>query len=193
MSEHDEAFWDERYRSAHHAGHRPPSPHLVAEAARLAPGRALDVGAGEGADAICLAEHGWEVTAVDLSAIALDRARRRAEERGVAERITWRHADITAWVRPAGTFDLVTSHYLHVAPDKWSAAFAAIAAAVAPGGTLLFAGHHPDDDTAGFGHVTADQLAAGLGDGWTIVAADTRGRDAVLVARRAISGTPRSA
>ena len=60
-----------------------PNAQLVAETSRLAPGTALDVGCGEGADAVWLAEHGWDVTAVDISAIALDRARAHASSAGV--------------------------------------------------------------------------------------------------------------
>lgn len=68
------AFWDERYRSAHSLWSGNPNRHLVAEAADLTPGAALDAGAGEGADAIWLAGRGWQVTAVDISGVALGRA-----------------------------------------------------------------------------------------------------------------------
>jgi SAM-dependent methyltransferase len=200
----DEAFWEERYRSKPQVWSGRPNPHLVSEAERLAPGAALDVGAGEGADAIWLAERGWEVTAVDLSTVALDRGQRRAEEVGVASRITWLQADVTAWTPPAGAYDLVSAHYLHPDADDRDIVYSAIATAVAPGGTLLLVGHHPTDMDSGVGrprwpemYVTADELAAGLGAGWTVVAADARSRevtgpdgapatvhDAVLVARR---------
>ena len=81
----------------------------------LTPGRALDIGAGEGADAIWLAERGWDVVAVDISSVALERGRRQAEVVGVADRITWVHTDVLADDLPAGPFDLVTSHYTHLA------------------------------------------------------------------------------
>ena len=182
-----------------------PNTHLVTNVAGLVPGTALDVGAGEGADAIWLAEHGWDVTAVDLSSVALDRGRRRAEEVGVADRIAWRQADLTTWAPPAGAFDLVTAHYLHLPADDRRTAYAAIAGAVAPGGTLVLVAHHPSDMDAGVGRprwpemfATAEDLAATtLGDGWTILATDARQRqvmvhddhtatvhDAVLIARR---------
>ena len=64
-----EEFWNERYRSAAAVWSGNPNPHLVTDAAGLAPGTALDVGAGEGADAIWLAERGWRVTAVDISGV----------------------------------------------------------------------------------------------------------------------------
>src|SRR5487761_1502825 len=75
----DAESWDERYRSAARVWSGLPNPQLVAETSRLAPGRALDAGCGEGADALWLARRGWEVVAVDISGVALDRATRHAE------------------------------------------------------------------------------------------------------------------
>src|SRR5947208_3010961 len=75
-----EASWDERYRSQGQLWSGSPNRHLVSEAAELAPGTALDAGSGEGADAIWLAERGWQVTAVDFSSVALERGRARAAE-----------------------------------------------------------------------------------------------------------------
>jgi SAM-dependent methyltransferase len=200
----DEAFWDDRYQSASSIWSGHPNPHLVTEAADLPPGRALEVGAGEGADAIWLAEHGWQVTAVDISAVALARGAQRAVEVGVGERITWQHADLLTWSPPVGAFELVTVHFLHLPPQQRTVVYAALATAVAPGGILLAVGHHPSDMDAGIGrppwremYFTAGQLAADLDDGWEIIATDTRARsltgpdgepvtihDAVLVARR---------
>ncbi len=70
----DEDFWNERYRSSERVWSGNPNPQLVAEVAGLAPGRALDVGCGEGADAIWLARRGWDVVATDISGVALERA-----------------------------------------------------------------------------------------------------------------------
>src|SRR5690349_24226678 len=64
-------FWDERYRSADRIWSGNPNPHLVTTVTGLPPGTALDVGCGEGADAVWLAEQGWQVTALDVSAVAL--------------------------------------------------------------------------------------------------------------------------
>jgi SAM-dependent methyltransferase len=200
----DAAFWEDRYGSKPFVWSGNPNPHLVTDTATLVPGTALDVGAGEGADAIWLAEQGWDVTAVDISTIALARGRRRAEEVGAAERITWLHADLTTWQPPTRAFDLVSVHFLQLPPDERHAVYSGIAGAVAPGGTLLIVGHHPTDMDAGVGrphwpemYFTAEELAAGLGQGWSIISADARSRqiagpdgdaatirDAVLVARR---------
>ena len=145
--EHDEAFWDARYRSAHALWSGNPNRHLVAEAADLPPGRALDAGAGEGADAIWLARRGWQVTAVDISGVALERAAGHAAQAGdgVPERIQWLREDFLEWRPPEGAYDLVTAQYLHVPAEGRRMLFARLAAAVAAGGTLLIVGHHPLD------------------------------------------------
>ncbi|HEV7666156.1 MAG TPA: class I SAM-dependent methyltransferase, partial [Chloroflexota bacterium] len=92
-------FWDERYASAATIWSGNPNPHLVAQVSDLRPGTALDVGSGEGADAIWLAEQGWQVTGIDVSMVALERAAQMAAAAGhdVADRITWQQADILTW------------------------------------------------------------------------------------------------
>ena len=201
----DEAFWDERYRAKPKIWSGNPNPHLVTDTADLAPGTALDIGTGEGADAIWLAERGWEVTAADISTVALARGRERAEQLApdVGARITWVHADLTAWEPPAAAFDLVSAQFMQLPPDQRAPLFERCAAAVAHGGTLLIVGHHPRDMHAGVSrphwpemYFTAEEIAATLGSRWIIVAAGTRARevsgadgtpttvhDSVLVAR----------
>ena len=143
----DEVFWDERYLSSSTLWSRNPNPQLVTEAADLVPGTALDVGCGEGADAIWLAEHGWTVTAVDLSSVALERGASQALERGadIARRITWLHADLTEWVPPSAFYDLVSAQFVHLPRDQREVIHRRLAEAVTPGGTLLVVGHHPSD------------------------------------------------
>lgn len=115
----------------------PPNPHLEAELDELTPGTALDAGCGEGAEAIWLATRGWRVTAVDISAAALDRV---AARRGpAAERVDWVEADLSTW-QPDGRFDLVTTFYAHPTIPQL-AFYERIADWVAPGGTLLIVGH----------------------------------------------------
>ncbi len=141
----DAAFWDERYASREAAPSTDPNPQLAAEAADLPPGAALDVGTGEGDDAVWLAARGWTVTAVDISQVALDRGKAAATERGVADRIAWVQADLVAWTPPAAAFDLVSSQFVHFLPVERKLVFERLAAAVRAGGTLLIVGHHPSD------------------------------------------------
>lgn len=143
----NEAFWDERYRSSGNLWSGQVNPILVTEAAGLAPGAALDVGCGEGADAIWLAEQGWRVTAVDVSTVALERGAAHALEvsADVAQRITWLHADLTDWVPAPASYDLVSAQFLHLRKDQREVLNRRLAEAVAPGGTLLVVGHDPSD------------------------------------------------
>lgn len=118
-----------------------PNELLVREVGALAPGTALDLGCGEGGDAVWLAARGWRVTAVDVSPTALARAAGAAATAGVDERITWRCEDLADGV-PDGTFDLVLALFLHspVGMPR-TEVLRASAGRVAPGGTLLVVGH----------------------------------------------------
>jgi SAM-dependent methyltransferase len=174
----DRDYWEERYRSAHKLWSGNPNPNLVAEVSELTPGRALDAGAGEGADAIWLARRGWQVTAVDISSVALDRAAEHAAAAGiaVAERIRWLREDIVGWQPPERAYDLVSTQYLHLPPSDRRAAYARLAAAVAERGTLLIVAHHPSDLQTTVPRpnqpdlfFTGDDLAAELADGFEIV------------------------
>lgn len=142
-----QAFWDARYASHSSVWSGNPNPHLVAWAAELDAGRALDVGSGEGADAIWLAEHSWEVTAVDISPVALQRAADHAAEAGAdtAGRIDWQQQDVQVWGPEPASFDLVSAQFMHLAPAPRAALFGRLADGVAPGGSLLVVGHHPSD------------------------------------------------
>jgi len=208
MSEQfDQAFWDDRYRSSTALWSGNPNPHLVAQAESLAPGTALDVCAGEGADAIWLARRGWHVTAVDVSVVALERAAAHAAglDAGMAGRIHWLHQDITSWEPGLIRYDLVSAQYLHLPGMPRQMLFELLATAVAPGGTLLIVGHHPSDLETTMPRppmpelfFTGDDIAASLDRGeWDVItnaspartATDHEGRtvtihDAVLRARR---------
>lgn len=137
-----EEFWDGRYGERERIWSGQPNAVLVQEAADLAPGRALDLGSGEGADAIWLAHAGWQVTAVDISQVALDRAAGHAAQAGVPEgRISWQRHDL-ATSFPSGRYDLVSAHFLHSPVDMpREDILRSAAAAVAPGGVLLIVGH----------------------------------------------------
>lgn len=154
MAEHapeDERSWDALYEDKPRVWSGNPNPQLVAEAGSLQPGRALDLGCGEGADAVWLAGQGWQVTAVDISAVALDRAARHAADRGLTDEITWVHQDLTVWTPPQ-EYDLISGQFFHLPQEQRDAVIRTAAAAVRPGGTLLLVGHHPDDAHAQSGH-----------------------------------------
>jgi SAM-dependent methyltransferase len=182
----DRGFWEELYGSQTSLWTGRPNPQLVTEAANLRPGRALDAGCGEGGDALWLATSGWRVTAVDFSATALARGAKEAAAQGLDERISWLQADLTSWA-PEEQFDLVSAQFMHLPTPERTALFARLAAAVAPGGTLLIVGHHPSDLEAGVPRpqvpdlfFTAESIAATLDDGWDRVVTDARSRTAAL-------------
>jgi SAM-dependent methyltransferase len=183
-----ERRWSQALSKGAHAG-RPPNAHLLAEVVDLRPGRALDAGAGHGAEAIWLAAHGWEVTAVDFAMTALDHARSTAEALGgdVAGRIEWIAADLGTWAPPPDAYDLVACLFVHIAgsvPEMVQR----LAAGVATGGTLVLLGHRP---APGQVQVSVEDVVGTLGpDRWQIVVGEERPRangngvDAVVCARR---------
>jgi len=133
------AHWDERHAARDPIESFEPDPTLIDEIGSLRPGCALDLGAGDGRNAIWLASQGWQVTAVDFSRVALDRGRALAMARSVL--VEWQLADLLEWTPGAGRFDLVTLFFIHLLPDARRDVYARAAAAVAPGGTLLIVGH----------------------------------------------------
>lgn len=141
----DAAFWDERYGSSPQVWSGHVNAVVRDEVASLPPGRALDVGCGEGGDALWLAEQGWQVLGVDVSSVAIERAVARAAEVGLDGRTTWEVRDLMEWAPPVRSFDLVAAAFIHLPTDDRRTAYAALAGAVAPGGTLLVVAHHPND------------------------------------------------
>jgi SAM-dependent methyltransferase len=185
--EFTQEFWDNRYRSAGQLWSGQPNAQFAAHAADLEPGEALDAGCGEGADAIWLARRGWAVTAVDVSAVALERAAAAAGTAGagVAERISWRREDLLTWVPEPDRYDLVSAQFMHFPRAELTAFHQRLAAAVRPGGTLLLIAHHPDDlHAARNGHPDlfwyAEDIAASLEPGqWEVRVAEASGRSAI--------------
>ncbi|MET9776983.1 class I SAM-dependent methyltransferase [Streptomyces sp. NPDC006367] len=134
-------FWEARYRDTARVWSGRPNDLLVRETAGLTPGTALDLGCGEGADAVWLATRGWRVTGVDISATALERAAAHAAEAGVGDRVAWERHELGRSF-PEGTFDLVSAHYLQSpVPLDRQTVLRAAARAVADGGTLLVVLH----------------------------------------------------
>ena len=192
--------WDRR-----HAGEAPiespePDPTLIEAVRGLPPGLALDLGSGDGRNAVWLAGRGWRVTAVDFSSVALDRGRARAAERGIE--IDWVLADLLEWEPPRARFDLVSLIFIHLPPEERRRVYDRAAGAVAPGGTLLIVAHDRTNLTDGAGGpqdpdvlFTPDEVAADL-EGFTLQrteavrrpAPDGRGPiDAVVIAVRTLA------
>jgi SAM-dependent methyltransferase len=178
----DAADWDARYGAAERVWSGAPNGALVAEVAELDPGRALDVGCGEGADAVWLARRGWQVTALDVSRVALDRAEHHALDAGV--RVAWVHAGLVEAGLPVGGFDLVSAHYPVLRKTPGAVAERTLVDLVAPGGTLLVVHHAVDHDPD---HVHEDgfdpavyalpaDVAALLDTGWHIDVDERRPR-----------------
>ena len=135
-------FWEDFYRDKDQVWSGKVNPLLEREVAALTPGTALDLGCGEGGDAIWLARRGWRVTAVDISETALKRAAGHAAEAGV-EGIVWERHDLAVSF-PEGNFDLVSAQFFHSPVEEdgeRDKALRRAAEAVAPGGTLVVAGH----------------------------------------------------
>lgn len=176
--------WDTWYGRSERVWSQNPNTALVDEVTDLEPGRALDLGCGEGADAVWLARRGWRVTATDISRVALDRAARHAAAADVADRIDWQYHDLGRSF-PAGVFDLVSAHFLHSRSDlPREEILRAAASAVAPGGVLLVVGHagHPsgeDDPHPDVHFPTPEKVLDGLGlaDGrWEVLVSDEHQR-----------------
>jgi SAM-dependent methyltransferase len=170
------AAWDARYRErdgARWSGR--PNGRLVAEVAALTPGRALDVGCGEGADAIWLARRGWTVTAIDISEVAIGRAREASHPAGAS--VEWICGDALQTPLRARSFELVSMQYPALPKAAGEAAVRRLLDTVHPGGLLLAVYHDLDDehreqmksrgvDPADY--VGADDLGRLLGDHFTV-------------------------
>ena len=148
----DARMWDERYASADLVWSGGPNGWVEQVTADLAPGTALDLGAGEGRNALWLAERGWQVTAVDFSRVAMDRARRLADERlgDRSSRLTTVTADLTVY-QAEPVHDLVLVVYIHLAAAPRQHVLSTAARAVAHGGYLVVVAHHPDNLDGGIG------------------------------------------
>ncbi len=136
-----EEAWEDRYRGQEQIWSGRVNPVLAEVAADLAPGDVLDLGSGEGGDAVWLAQHGWQVTAVDIAQTALARTRSAADVAGVAARIMTKRCDLASEF-PDGSFDLVSAQYLHSSGDfPRTQVLQRAAEAVAGGGRLLIVDH----------------------------------------------------
>ena len=148
----DRQQWDERYSGAQFEWSMHPNQFAAAELAGLAPGRALDLAAGEGRNSVWLAERGWSVTAVDFSRVGLEKGRKLSAVRGVDDsQVDWVVADLSEYEPAREAFELVLIAYLQVTAPLRARVLAGAAAALVPGGTLLVIGHDLANLTEGVG------------------------------------------
>lgn len=173
--------WNERYRSTELVWSAGPNQFVEAACRDLPPGRSIDLAAGEGRNAIWLAERGWDSTAVDFSDVAIDKAQQLAQRRGVT--ITAQVADLTEFVPEPDGYDLVVVAYLQLAAVELDPILARAAAAVGPGGTLFLIGHDLSNITDGYGGpqypevlTTPEQVLAALADEFVVITAEVAER-----------------
>jgi SAM-dependent methyltransferase len=177
-----QAEWDQRYADRERLWSGTPNGALVAEISGLTPGRVLDVGCGEGADAVWLASGGWDVTALEVSGVALQRAAGHARDAGVT--VHWVHAGLAEAALPPASFELVSAQYPALLRTPDAAAEHALLAAVAPGGVLLLVHHagmdthqpHEDQDFDPADYVWPAMVAALLDDDWAVELDEQRPR-----------------
>jgi SAM-dependent methyltransferase len=141
--------WDHRYEASDLLWTVTPNRFLVTEVEGLNPGAALDVGCGEGRNAVWLAEQGWRVTGVDFSDVGLDKARRLADARGVD--VEWVLADLRSYQPAEEAYDLAVVLYLHLPASERRAVHAAAARSLRPDGVLLVVGHDVTNLSDGYG------------------------------------------
>jgi SAM-dependent methyltransferase len=165
----DSVEWDRRYAGSELLWTGEPNRFLVSEAAGLRPGRALDLACGEGRNAVWLARQGWQVTGVDFSAVALEKARRLAEASAVEAE--WVVADLCEYRPEERAFGLVIVFYLQVPASQRREIVRAAADAVAPAGTFLLVAHDSSNIERGHGGpqepavlYSADDVVLDLGD-----------------------------
>lgn len=199
----DADAWNQRYRDTDLMWSAGPNRFVEERCGDLAPGRSIDLAAGEGRNALWLAERGWDSTAVDYSEVAVDRAQRIAGERGV--RLTTEVADLNHYVPTPGGYDLVLVAYLQLPDDQLTPILRRAAAAVAPGGTFVLVCHDRDNLEHGHGGpqypevlTSPDQVVAAIGEGLEVERAEVARRpvptpdgerialDTVVVARRPV-------
>ncbi|MFE9727430.1 class I SAM-dependent methyltransferase [Streptomyces sp. NPDC005794] len=173
-------FWDGVYAARPAAGNPQPNARLTETVTGLPPGDALDLGCGDGGDALWLARLGWQVTAADISAVAVERLAALARSHGLGGHVTTLRADLHESFPPGG-FDLICAHYLHTPFDLDRATVLRSAAhALRPGGRLLVVDHgsaapwswNQDPDLR---YPSPREVAAGIDlapETWTVERAD---------------------
>ncbi len=139
--------WNQRYAHQDLIWSAEPNALFASLVGLLEPGAALDVACGEGRNGIWLAEQGWRVSAVDFSSVAISKGRQIAQRRGVT--LDWVVSDVSDL--PRGEYDLVAVLYLHTSVAERAHWLPHLIDMVAPGGMLIYIGHHPRNVTEGVG------------------------------------------
>lgn len=147
----DRQRWNERYAAQPLLWNVDPNPFLHGELGDRPPGRALDLGAGEGRTTLWLAERGWQVTAVDFSDVALDRGRQRVEAAGVAGSVEWIRADLVDFDPTGDAYDLVLLMFVHLPATERRRLLRLAGATLTPGGVVLVAGYDTSNAANGQG------------------------------------------
>lgn len=192
----DAREWDARYAAAELVWSAEPNRWVAQQTRSLPSGRALDLACGEGRNASWLAEGGWQVTGIDFSRAALDKAASLVAGRNgdVGSRVTWVHDDVLTYRPEAAAFDLVLAIYLQVTPEQRQEVLRRAADALAPGGTLLVVAHHSRNLADGVGGPQDPDVLYTQQD----VVGDLYGLDDLHVAQaeevaREVTGEPRPA
>lgn len=176
----DSTAWDERYAASELVWSAGPNQFVEQALADLPPGRAVDLAAGEGRNAIWLARHGWQVTAVDFSPVGLEKGRRLAGDTPV----DWVCADATTWQAPEPV-DLVVLAYLQLPAAERTGAVRNGFGALRPGGTFFLVAHDSTNLAEGSGgpqdpavlYTAADVLADLAGESFEVVRAERVARE----------------
>ncbi len=177
----DSDGWDERYSSKEYVWNMAPNQFVEAHLSDLTPGRAIDLGAGEGRNAVWLASKGWKVTAVDFSDVGLDKGRRLADEHDVSVEFTC--ADATTY-EPPEPVDLVILSYLQVGPDGRGAVLAHSKTWLKPGGTLFVIAHDRTNIAGGYGGPSSESVCYNVDE--TVAAFEGLNIDTAVVAERVV-------
>lgn len=143
MAAFDDAqrFWDQRFAAPEYIFGTEPNRFLASHADRFRPGqRVLDVACGEGRNSVWLARQGCAVTGIDISPLALEKARRLAEEHGVV--VDWQQADVRAFDWKGARFDAIVCIFIQfAAPEDRDRLFDGFLEALKPGGIVVLQGY----------------------------------------------------
>ena len=172
--------WNERYAGKELIWSAGPNALFAEAVAQLENGTALDIACGEGRNALWLAKQGWQVSAMDFSSVAIDKAKKIARHREL--QVNWQVDDITTCALPAAGFDLVAVIYLHTDPAARQIWLPKALEGVKPGGTFIYIGHDPKNIEHGVGGpqnpkflASANNISA-LMAGFNIINAEIRQR-----------------